>query len=149
MGNGGAGPSSPLHTRMLEGRTVSLYIYVCECKMMDVKSTWIPTLHRTDHVPWSLGIFPATTSWSRPNTKPLGDHGTPNAHNHWYDLLYHGVRAGVNRKSLKIAFGRRSDHIWLHNTRSCWNDGLRTLTSIWALTNKFPVTAEVALINYL
>ena len=24
---------------------------------MDVKSTWIPTLHRMDHVSWSLGLF--------------------------------------------------------------------------------------------
>ena len=25
----------------------------------------------------------------RPNTKPLGDHGTQNAHNRWFILLYH------------------------------------------------------------
>ena len=24
---------------------------------MDVKSTWIPTWHRMDHVSWSLGLF--------------------------------------------------------------------------------------------
>ena len=29
---------------------------VCECKM-DVKSTWIPTWHQTDHVSWSLGAL--------------------------------------------------------------------------------------------
>ena len=29
---------------------------VCECKM-DVKSTWIPTWHRMDHVSRSLGLF--------------------------------------------------------------------------------------------
>ena len=35
---------------------------VCECNM-DVKSTWIPTWHRMDHVSWSLGLFSKTTSW--------------------------------------------------------------------------------------
>ena len=35
---------------------------VCECKM-DVKSTWILTWHRMDHVYWSLGLFSKTTSW--------------------------------------------------------------------------------------
>jgi hypothetical protein len=35
---------------------------VRECKM-DVKSTWIPTWHRTDHVSRSLGLFPKPTSW--------------------------------------------------------------------------------------
>ena len=35
---------------------------VCERKM-DVKSTWIPTWHRMDHVSWSLGLFLKTTSW--------------------------------------------------------------------------------------
>jgi hypothetical protein len=35
---------------------------VCECKM-DVKSTWIPTWHRMDHVSWSLGLFSKTISW--------------------------------------------------------------------------------------
>jgi hypothetical protein len=29
---------------------------VCECTM-DVNSTWTPTWHRMNHVPWSLGIF--------------------------------------------------------------------------------------------
>ena len=35
---------------------------VCEYKT-GVKSTWIPTRHRTDHVSWSLGLFSETTSW--------------------------------------------------------------------------------------
>ena len=35
---------------------------VCECKM-DVKSTWIPTWHRKDHVSWSLGLFSKLPSW--------------------------------------------------------------------------------------
>ena len=35
---------------------------VCECNM-DVKSTWIPTWHRSDHVSWSLGEILKTTSW--------------------------------------------------------------------------------------
>jgi hypothetical protein len=59
----------------------------CECKM-DVKSIWIPTWHRMDHVSWLLGLFSKTISWRWPNTKP-GYHGTPNAHNCWFILLYH------------------------------------------------------------
>jgi hypothetical protein len=35
---------------------------ICECKM-DVKSTWVPTWHRMDHVSRSLGLFSKTTSW--------------------------------------------------------------------------------------
>jgi hypothetical protein len=42
-GKGGARPSS-LHTA-LEGPTE----YISQCEM-DVKSTWIPTCHRIDHV---------------------------------------------------------------------------------------------------
>jgi hypothetical protein len=53
-GKGGAGPSS-LPT-MLEGPME----YICKCKM-DVKSTWVPTWHPWDHVPWSLGLFSKTT----------------------------------------------------------------------------------------
>jgi hypothetical protein len=45
---------------------------VCECKM-DVKSTWIPTWHRMDHVSWLLGLF--SLFGDRPNTK-LDDHVT-------------------------------------------------------------------------
>ena len=45
-GGGAAGPRSLLHTP-LEGPTEG----VCECEM-GVKSTWIPTWHRVDHVSW-------------------------------------------------------------------------------------------------
>jgi hypothetical protein len=55
-GKGRADPSS-LHTT-LEGPTE----WVCECKR-DVKSMWIPTWHRMDHVSWSIGLFSKTTSW--------------------------------------------------------------------------------------
>ena len=47
---GRKGPSS-LHTirRGTDG--------VCECKMMDVTSTWIFKWHQIDHVSWALGSF--------------------------------------------------------------------------------------------
>jgi hypothetical protein len=62
----------------------------CEWKM-DVKSTWTPTWHRTDHVSWSFGLFSKSPLGGRPNTKPLGDHDTTNAHNRWFIILfYHG-----------------------------------------------------------
>ena len=37
-------------------------------------------------VTWS--IFKKPPLGGRPNTKPLGDHGTPNAHNCWFIVLY-------------------------------------------------------------
>jgi hypothetical protein len=61
---------------------------VCECKM-DVKSTWISTWHRMDHVSWSFGLFQKPPLGGRPNTKLLGDHGTLNVHNRWFILFYH------------------------------------------------------------
>ena len=54
-GEGGAGPSS-LHNYARGTNKV------CECKM-NVKSTWILTWHRMDHVSWSLGRFSITSSW--------------------------------------------------------------------------------------
>ena len=55
-GKGGAGPSSLPTT--LEGPTE----YV-NARWVGVKSTWIPTWHRIDHVSWSLGLFSKTASW--------------------------------------------------------------------------------------
>jgi hypothetical protein len=79
-GKGRAGPSS-LHTT-LEGPTK----YVNG--KMEVKSTWIPTWHQMDRVPWSLDYFQKSLLGGRPNTKPR-DHGTSNAHNHWFILFHH------------------------------------------------------------
>jgi hypothetical protein len=61
---------------------------VCGCKM-DVKSTWIPTWHRMDHVSWSLGLFPKKPPLGGRLYTTLGDHGTPNARNCWFILFYH------------------------------------------------------------
>jgi hypothetical protein len=47
---------------------------------MDVKSTWIPTWHRMDHVLCHFDYLPKLPLGGRPNTK-LGDHGILNAHN--------------------------------------------------------------------
>ena len=56
-GKGGVGPSLlPSHHAWGTIEVIS------ECKM-DVKSTWIRTWHRMDHVPWSLGLSSITTSW--------------------------------------------------------------------------------------
>jgi len=63
---------------------------VCECKM-DVKSTWIPTWHRMDHVSWLHGYmdyFQKPPLGGRLYTK-LEDHSTPNTHNRWFILFYH------------------------------------------------------------
>ena len=61
---------------------------MCDCKI-DVESTWIPTLHQMDHVSRSLGLVSKNHLVEvGQNTKP-GDHGTLNAHNHWFILFYH------------------------------------------------------------
>ena len=72
---------------------------VCACKM-DVKSKWIPTWHRMDHVSWSLDYVQKPPRGGRPNTKPW-DHGTPNTHNRWFISILSCVRTRVNRNPLK------------------------------------------------
>ena len=74
-GKGGAGPSSLLQTMTLEGPTE----YV-NARWM-VKSTWIPTWHRMDHVSWSLGLFFKKPSVGGRSNAKLGDHDTLNGHN--------------------------------------------------------------------
>ena len=54
-------------------------------RKMDVKSIWLPTWHRMDHVSWSLGLFSKRFLGDRPNTKP-GDHGTPKVHKCWMSI---------------------------------------------------------------
>jgi hypothetical protein len=36
-----------------------------------------------------LDYFQKSPLGGRPDTKPMGDHGTPHAHNRWFILLYH------------------------------------------------------------
>ena len=55
---------------------------------MDVKSIWIPTWYRMDHVEWPLGLFSKPPLGGRPNSIP-GDRGIPNAHNRWFILFDH------------------------------------------------------------
>ena len=82
-------PSS-LHTT-LEGP-----MGVCECKMMDVKSTWFEWIMFHGY----LDYFQKPSLGGRPNTKP-GDHGTLNAHNCWFSSNLSCVRARMNKHSLK------------------------------------------------
>ena len=62
-----------------------------------------------------LGLFSYPPLGGRPNTKP-GDHGTPNAHNCWFILVYHGW--GPNELTIiEIIYGWGSGHAWLHTAR--------------------------------
>ena len=79
-GKSGAGPSS-LHTT-LEGPKE----HTNEGKT-DVKSTWISTWYRMDHVSWSLGLFSKTTLLEVSLTQNHWE--TMNAHIRWFLLFYH------------------------------------------------------------
>ena len=78
-GKGGAGPTS-LHTS-LKG------------PMEYVNARWLQSLHGFLHgierimFHGHLAFFPKPSLGDRLDTK-LGDHGTLNAHNHWFILLY-------------------------------------------------------------
>ena len=107
-GKCGAGPSS--FRTMLEGRME----YISEC-MMDVKSTWIPTWHRIDHVSWSRGLFQKPPLGGRFNIKP-GDHCTPNAHSRSFILCYHAwgpQQLEIHRNSIWL---RTQPHLTSHYT---------------------------------
>ena len=81
-GKDGVGPSS-LHTT-LEGPTE----YMCECTV-DAKvymDSYMASNGSSFMVTWT--IFKKSPLGGSPTTK-LGDHGTPNAHNHWFILFDH------------------------------------------------------------
>jgi hypothetical protein len=71
---------------------------VSECKM-NVKSTWIPTWHQMDHVPWSLGLFSKTTSWRKTRHKTGRPRHPKTSQLLSYFILKH-VRPCMNRNSL-------------------------------------------------
>ena len=52
------------------------------------KYTWIPTWHQMDHVHGHLNHFQKPPLEGRPNTNPLGDHGTPHTRDRWVILFY-------------------------------------------------------------
>ena len=122
---------------------------VCEC-MTDVKSTWIPTWHRKDHVSWSLGLV------SRNHVLEVGL--TQNRETMalrtltTIDILYFIMCEDLHEsKFIDIAFGWGPNHIWLHTTleipwrhymilKVCWN-GLWTLSFGLLGSHNFMVTA--------
>ena len=95
--------------------------------MMDVKSTWVLTWHRMHHVHDHLDYFQKPLLGYRPNTKPLGDHGTPNAHNCRLILFYHVWRPAWIYIFIGIVFGWGPSHIWLHTTL----EGPNHTTWVW------------------
>ena len=80
-GKAGAGPSSLQSSHYAWGTNGAR-----ECKM-DVKSAWIPNDIKWVMFHGHLDYFQKPPFGGRPNTK-LGDHGTQNAHNHWFILFY-------------------------------------------------------------
>ena len=87
---------------------------VCECTV-DVKSTWIPTWHRMDHVLYHLDYFQKPLLGGRLDTKSE-DHGTLNVHNRWFFFLFYHV---WGHAWIEIHWNNvwlRAGHIWLHTT---------------------------------
>ena len=113
---------------------------VCQCKM-DVKSTYIPTWHRMVMFHGHLTYFQNPLLGGRPNTKPW-DHGTPNAHNRWFFLLYHvwgptWIEIHWNSIRLRTQSHMASHYTWGPVTTSIDFGGVlgRPLDTIfWALT---------------
>ena len=93
---------------------------------MDVKSTWIPTSHRMDHVSWSsLSKTTSRRDVHRPNTKP-GDRGAPISHNRRFGI-FHRVRGShVFKKFVEIG------NSTLHGFEKCL--GTVVERPFWALT---------------
>ena len=136
-------------------------VYICECKM-DIKSTWIPTWHRMDHVfmvTWDY--FQKPPLGGRPNTKPLGDHGTMNTRNHWFVLFYHvwgPALIGIHWNSIRLRARSHmtSHYTWgsvttLHNFggvlghRGLWTLFFWALTIPWSRTHGSWLVCGVAL----
>ena len=106
-GKGGAGPTS-LHTT-LEGPTEY------------VNARWMGSLHGFLHgIKWimfhgRLDHFTKPLLGGRSNIKLQGDHGTLNAHNHWFILFYHVWGPTWIEIIRQNSIWLRA-HIWLHTT---------------------------------
>jgi hypothetical protein len=85
---------------------------------MDVKSTWIYMASNGSCFVVTLTIFKNYLVEIDLNTKS-GDHGTLNAHNRWFILLYHvwePAWINIHWDWGCKAFGWGLGHIWLHTT---------------------------------
>ena len=117
---------------------------ICECKM-NVKSTWIPTWHKMDHVTWSLGLLPKPFFGGRPNAKS-GDHGTLNDCSRWIILFQHvwgpaRIEIHWNNIWLRIQSHVTSHYTWGSVTTFGGALGRPLDTRVWALSHNFMVTA--------
>ena len=101
---------------------------------MDVKSTWIPTWHRMDHVLCSLELFSRPSLRGRPNTKP-GDHDTLNAHNRWF-LLFDRARGPT---LIKIHWNSIWLRVWSHMTLHYTWGFITTLHNFGSVLGRWPL----------
>jgi hypothetical protein len=108
-GKGGVGPSS-LQTTLQRPTEY-------------VNARWMQSLHGFLHgIEWIMfhghsDYFQKPHIRSRPNTKPLEDHGTPNIHNLWFILSYHGwgptwIDYHRNNVWLRVQSHMTSHHTW-------------------------------------
>ena len=87
--------------------------YICECKV-EVKFTWIPTWHRTCHLPWWLGLFSKTT-WRQAHHKP-GRSWHSKRSQPLIQSILSCVRTHMNKNSLKQHLVEDPVHMTSHYT---------------------------------
>ena len=102
---GGVDPSL-LHTTFLRDQERKWMQDGCKVRM----DSYMASNGSCSMVTWI--IFRNHLLEGRPNTKP-GDYGTPNAHNHWFILFYHGMRT---RAWIKIHWNSIWLRTWSHMT---------------------------------
>ena len=89
-----------------------------------------------------LDYFPKPSLGGRSNTKPSGDHGTPNAHNRWFIPSYHvwgptWINVRWNSIWLRAWAHMTSHYTWGHVTTQHDFEGMLGWpldTFFWALT---------------
>ena len=106
---------------------------------MGVKSAWMDSFIVSigSCVHGHLDYFLQPSLGGRPNTKPLGDHGTLNAHGCWFILFYHVWGPAWQEVRWNIIWVRARWHMASHSLEALWLhcmilevswDNLRTLS---------------------
>ena len=95
-----------------------------------------------DHVLGSLWLFSKPPLGGRPDTKPVGDHGTPNApHNRWFLLFYHMLGPAWK----KIHWNSIWSRAWWHMTSHYTWESMTTLNDVGGELGQWPLDTHFLL----